>query len=78
MKKMAAGKFKTHCLAVMDDVLATGEPVVITKRGRPVVKVVSADTEDSEIFGFLSGQFKITGDIQSPLVPLSAWKVTKK
>ena len=78
MKKMAAGKFKAHCLAVMDDVRATGEPVVITKRGAPVVKVVPVASEENELFGFLAGEVKIAGDIESPVVPLSEWKVMKK
>jgi prevent-host-death family protein len=37
MKQMAAGKFKARCLSVMDDVNATGEPVIITKRGTPAI-----------------------------------------
>jgi prevent-host-death family protein len=78
MKRMAAGKFKAHCLAVMKAVQATGEPVVITKRGTPVVKLVPVPSEESELFGFLAGEFKITGDIESPVVPASAWKVMKK
>lgn len=77
MKKMAAGKFKARCLAVMDDVQATGEPVVVTKRGTPVVKVVPVKSENEEVLGFMTGEFKITGDIESPLVPLDDWKVTK-
>lgn len=75
---MAAGKFKAHCLSVMKDVQATGEPVVITKRGTPVVKVVPVESDENELFGFLAGEFKITGDIESPVVPTSAWKVMKK
>jgi prevent-host-death family protein len=75
---MAAGKFKVHCLSVMKDVQATGEPVVITKRGTPVVKVVPVESDENELFGFLAGEFKITGDIESPVVPTSAWKVMKK
>ncbi len=35
MKKMAAGVFKANCLAVMDEVQAKGETVVITKHGKP-------------------------------------------
>jgi len=78
MKTMAAGKFKARCLSVMDDVRATGEPVVITKRGAPVVKVVPVAGDGDELFGFMEGEFKITGDIESPVTPLSAWKVMKK
>jgi len=40
MKKMAAGVFKANCLAVMDDVQAKHETIVITKRGKPVAKLV--------------------------------------
>jgi prevent-host-death family protein len=37
---MAASEFKAHCLAVLDRVAASGLPLVVTKRGRPVVRVV--------------------------------------
>ena len=40
MKTMAAGKFKDVCLQTLDEVAATRRPVVITKRGRPVAKLV--------------------------------------
>ena len=45
MKKMAAGSFKIHCLAVMDEVQAKRETVVITKRGKPVAKLIPADSD---------------------------------
>jgi len=38
MKQMRASDFKARCLSVMNDVQATGEPVIVTKRGKPVVK----------------------------------------
>lgn len=40
MKSMAAGKFKDVCLKTLDDVERTKSTVVITKRGRPVAKLV--------------------------------------
>ncbi|PYR81705.1 MAG: type II toxin-antitoxin system prevent-host-death family antitoxin [Acidobacteria bacterium] len=40
MKSIAAGKFKNVCLKMLDDVAATKSSVVITKRGRPVAKLV--------------------------------------
>jgi prevent-host-death family protein len=77
MKQMRASVFKARCLTVMDDVQATGEPVIITKRGKPVVKVVPVESE-SELFGFMAGKFRIVGDIESPVVPLKQWKIMKK
>ena len=63
MKRMPAGTFKARCLAVMKK----GEPVIVTKRGTPVVKVVPAQSEKNDIFGFMTGKVKIVGDIESPI-----------
>ncbi len=78
MKRMPAGKFKAHCLSVMDEVNATGEPVIITKRGTPVAKVVPVASNKEDLFGFMAGEFKIVGDIESPMIPLNRWEVMKK
>lgn len=40
MKTMAAGAFKDQCLKTLDDVARNRTPVLITKRGRPVAKLV--------------------------------------
>ena len=73
MKKMAAGSFKAHCLAVMDEVQAKHETVVITKRGKPVAKLVPLNTETDEIYNFLAGKGTITGDIVSPAISPEEW-----
>jgi len=80
MKQMRASIFKARCLSVMDNVQATGEPVMVPKRGKPVVKVVPAEAEKSDIFRFMAGEATIMGDIESPVVPLKHWKImrTKK
>ncbi len=78
MKQMRASLFKARCLRIMDDIQATGEPVVITKHGVPVVKVVPILSEDSGLFGFMSDEVKVIGDIEAPLVPLKQWEVMKK
>ena len=74
MKTMAAGEFKTHCLSVIDDVHDNGEEFVITKRGRPLAKLVPFEPKEPEsIFGFLKGQVEIVGDIVSPIVSPEEW-----
>ena len=73
MKTMAAGAFKVHCLGVMDEVQAKRETIVITKRGKPVVKLVPADAEKDDIYGFLKGKGKITGDVVSPAISKEEW-----
>jgi prevent-host-death family protein len=77
MKSIPAGEFKARCLAVMDDVRNTREPVVITKRGKPVAKLVPADEVNQDFIGRLEGIVRIVGDIESPVVPLEAWKVLR-
>lgn len=40
MRTMTAAEFKAKCLKVMDEVAATGEAVVVTKRGKPIARLV--------------------------------------
>jgi prevent-host-death family protein len=49
MREIAASTFKAHCLALLDDVALTGEELVVTKRGRPVARVLPiADPQQLE------------------------------
>ena len=77
MKKMPAGEFKARCLAVMETVQKTKEAVLITKRGRPVAKLVPAEDAPREFLGRLEGIVKIVGDIESPIEPLEAWEMLR-
>jgi prevent-host-death family protein len=73
MKTMAAGQFKVHCLRVMDEVQSKRQAVLITKRGKPVAKLVPVDKQKDDIFGFLKGKIKVTGDIVSPALTPEEW-----
>jgi prevent-host-death family protein len=73
MKTMAAGSFKAHCLAVMDEVQAKREAIVITKHGKPVVKLVPVDKGVDDIYGFLAGKGAITGDVVAPAISGGEW-----
>lgn len=77
MKTMAAGQFKARCLKVMDEVKNTREPVVITKKGKPVAKLVPPDTPPRDILGCLKGVIEIVGDIESPVVPPEEWEALR-
>ena len=78
MKTMRAGEFKARCLKVMDQVQATREPVTITKRGKPVAKLVPVETRgDDDVFGCLKGVMEIIGDIESPAVPPEEWEANR-
>jgi prevent-host-death family protein len=73
MKKVAAGSFKTNCLAIMDEVQSTHETVVITKHGKPVAKLVPVTGESDEIYNFLAGKGSIEGDVVSPAISPKEW-----
>ena len=73
MKTIAAGQFKVHCLAIMDEVQAKRQAVVITKRGKPVAKLVPVEKEKDDIFGFLKGKIEIIGDIVAPAFTPEEW-----
>jgi prevent-host-death family protein len=73
IRTMPAGKFKAQCLALMDEVQKKRQAVVITKRGKPVAKLVPVETEGDEIFGFFQGKGKITGDVVSPALSVREW-----
>lgn len=63
MKEIGAAKFKEQCLAILDQIDAEG--IVITKRGKPVAKLIRIHTEPSELIGSLKGKIKIKGNILS-------------
>ena len=73
MKKIAAGAFKANCLAVMDEVQTKRITVVITKRGKPVAKLVPVDAKKDDLFDSFRGKVAIVGDIVSPALTLEEW-----
>jgi prevent-host-death family protein len=74
MKTIAAAEFKARCLTLMEDVRSTREEVLITKRGKPVARLVPVDTRAAEFIGRLEGAVKVVGDIESPIEPPEAWE----
>lgn len=63
MKEISAAKFKEQCLALLESVGPDG--LVITKRGRPVAKLIPLGTESASLIGALRGRVKIKGDVSS-------------
>jgi len=59
---IAASEFKAKCLRLLDDV-EEGETLVITKRGRPVARVVPVSPPRHSLRGTWKGLVKIKGDI---------------
>jgi len=70
METIAISKFKATCLSLLDRVQKTGEPLLITKRGKPVAQVLPPpppEQPQESRFGCMAGTFEILGDIVEPL-----------
>jgi len=65
-RTIPAGVFKATCLELMDDIAATGSEIVVTKHGRPVVRVGPVNTEPTSPMGFMRGTIVRHGDLLSP------------
>lgn len=72
VKSISTAAFKSRCLAVIDNVVKTRQPVVVTKSGRPVAKVIPTESRKSRK---LLGSVKIHGDIVGPV--LGDWNIEK-
>jgi len=66
-RTIGAGEFKAKCLKLIDEVNASGETLVVTKRGKPVVEVRPAAEKPQRIIGAMKGRIKILGDIIEPI-----------
>ncbi|MFA5792338.1 MAG: type II toxin-antitoxin system Phd/YefM family antitoxin [Candidatus Gracilibacteria bacterium] len=68
MATISATEFKAKCLHMMDDVRFSKTEITITKRGKPIAKLVPIKHKQNfKGFGCMKGTFKITGDIISPI-----------
>jgi prevent-host-death family protein len=64
--KISAGQFKARCLRLMDEVKARHQEIVITKRGKPVARLVPYEETPIPIHGFMKNTITIVGDVVSP------------
>ena len=60
---LAASEFKAKCLHLLDEVAERGDTLIITKRGRPVAKVMPISTPHRTLRGSWKGIVKIKGDL---------------
>jgi prevent-host-death family protein len=78
MRSIAVTEFKSHCLSLLEDVACTGEPLLVTKRGKPLARVVpSTGVETRYPQDTLAGTVTILGDIMTPVLPPEAWNAVR-
>jgi prevent-host-death family protein len=76
-RTISAGAFKAQCLKLMDQVNAQRAEVVITKRGKPVARLVPVETAPTSIFGCMVGTAELLGDLLEPVVAPNDWEANR-
>jgi prevent-host-death family protein len=66
-RMIKASEFKAKCLAMLDEVERTQQPIVITKRGKPIAELVPHKGKKRGLLGLYKGRIEILGDIISPI-----------
>lgn len=75
MRSIRASEFKAKCLAILDEVERTGEPITILKRGRPVARLLPPVLEEGAYPQHsLFGTVEFLGDVVEPVLPAEAWE----
>jgi len=64
---IAAGEFKAKCLGILDEVQRQRKEITITKRGKPIAKLVPVNDRQPSFIGRMKGTMEIVGDIVSPI-----------
>ena len=79
MEEIAISKFKATCLAVLERVRKTGQPVLVTRFGKPVAEITPARLESPKKrrLGALEGSVVIHGDIVGPISDPQDWEVLR-
>ena len=78
MREINASEFKAKCLAILDEVVQTGQAVTITKRGKPVAQLVPPVPRQGVYpQDALFGTVKIHGDIVEPVLDADVWEAGK-
>lgn len=79
MEQIAISKFKATCLAVLERVRKTGQPILVTRFGEPVAQIdppTVAEKPKREL-GTLRGSMRIIGDIVGPISDPDDWEVLR-
>jgi prevent-host-death family protein len=78
METISISKFKATCLAVLEQVRRSREPILVTKRGEPVAEIKPPPQAQAKPWlGSMAGSAEITGDIVAPIGSPDVWEVLR-
>ncbi len=77
MEEIAISKFKATCLAVLERVRKTREPILVTRFGHPVAEITPPGALKKILLGSGRGTAEILGDIVGPIGDISEWEAAQ-
>lgn len=79
METVPISKFKATCLALLERVRRTGQPILVTRRGEPVAEVgpPRLPPRGEGWLGCMAGTVRVTGDIVSPAADEADWEALR-
>jgi prevent-host-death family protein len=79
VEKVAISEFKAKCLALLEQVRKTKEPIRVTRFGKPVADVIPAGpvAEPADWLGSMADTIEILGDIVSPVIEETDWEAPR-
>ncbi len=75
--KINAAEFRANCFKILDQVETTHGEVIITKRGKPIAKLVhiSKKNEEDPLLGKMEGLVETISDLTEPVIDHDAWEL---
>lgn len=72
-----AAEFRANCFKILDQVEMTHKEVIITKRGKPVARLlhVAQQKEKDPLLGSMEGLVETIGDLTEPVIEHEAWEL---
>jgi prevent-host-death family protein len=72
-----AAEFRANCFKILDQVKITHKEVVITKRGKPIAKLVHFAQQDEKdpLLGSMEGLVETIGDLTKPVIDSDVWEL---
>jgi prevent-host-death family protein len=79
MESIPASKFKATCLALLEKVKTTGQPILVTRRGVAMAKLVPPDPPrpPRSWLGSMQGSARVLGDVVAPATDPADWESSR-
>ncbi len=75
--EISAAEFRANCFKILDQVKVTHKEVVITKRGKPIAKLVhfARQNDKDPLLGSMEGLVETISDLTRPVIDPDAWEL---